>query len=189
MARRRALNVVLGAGVEGSALGSIPTLCLNRKCTLVTPSTAQVSLFETTPSDPKFLTLLVDLDATLAIVNGEQHSFYTQHSQAPTLDFVLLLEVDGEVVGCGGLRQRTERATEVKRMYVRPEYRGHGYAARILAALEQQARKAGFAETLLETAHNLTAANRLYEREGYLRIDNFEPYIGKELSVCYAKEL
>ncbi len=152
-------------------------------------SEATATLYEVTPDDPRFLALLVELDAALAVVNGEQHDFYMQFSQAPTLDYVLLLEVGGAVIGCGALRHKDSMSTEVKRMYVRTEQRGRGYAAQILSALEGYAREAGFAETLLETAHDLHAANRLYERVGYRRIDCFEPYVGKELSVCWGKDL
>ncbi len=139
--------------------------------------------------DPRFLALVTDLDAALAVVNGDKHDFYTAFSQAPTLDLVLLLTVGGEAVACGGLRAKDARATEIKRMFVREECRGRGYAQQILAALEDEARGAGFAETLLETSIDLHPAIRLYERAGYRQIACFEPYVGQALSVCYGKRL
>ncbi len=154
-----------------------------------TDAAASLALREVASDDPRFLRLLTDLDAALAVVNGDEHDFYMQFCEAPTLDYVLLAEVDGEVVGCGALRHKDAATTEIKRMYVREERRGHGYAAQLLAALEDHARRAGFAEAVLETAHDLHAANRLYERMGYRRIDCFEPYVGKALSVCWGKAL
>ena len=141
------------------------------------------------PDDPRFLALVTQLDDALAVVNGDKHAFYTAFSQAPTLDLVLLLTVDGEAVGCGGLRAKDARSTEIKRMFVREDCRGRGYAQQILAALEDEARSAGFAETLLETSVDLHPAKRLYERAGYREIPCFEPYVGQELSVCYGRDL
>lgn len=148
-----------------------------------------VSLRSVPPDDARFLALVTQLDAALAVVNGDKHDFYTAFSQAPTLDLVLLLTVGEEAVGCGGLRARSSQSTEVKRMFVRDDYRGRGFAQAILAALEAEAREAGFAETLLETSVDLHPAQRLYERTGYRVVPNFEPYVGQELSVCYGKRL
>ncbi len=139
--------------------------------------------------DPRFLKLVKRLDDALAVVNGDQHDFYTQFSLAPTLDYVALLLESGEPAGCGGLRHKVDGRTELKRMYVREESRGKGYAIRILTHLERAAGDAGFDTVVLETAHNLKAANGLYRRAGYEQIDKFPPYVGRPLSVCYGKLL
>jgi len=56
-------------------------------------------------------------------------------------------------------------------------------------ALEEQARTLGVTRLLLETGTAQPEALRLYTREGYTRIDNFGPYAGESLSVCYARDL
>ncbi len=58
-----------------------------------------------------------------------------------------------------------------------------------LRALEQQARAAGVVRLLLETGTAQPDAMRFYQREGYAQIDNFGPYVGEELSVCFAVDL
>lgn len=50
-----------------------------------------------------------------------------------------------------------------------------------------EARARGFGELKLETGTAQPEAMRFYEREGYGRIENFGPYEGEPLSVCYAK--
>jgi putative acetyltransferase len=103
--------------------------------------------------------------------------------------FLIARDADGTAVGCGGLRFLAADSAEIKRMYVSPASRGTGVATAILRALEQAARDAGVRTLLLETGTAQPEAMRFYEREGYRRIDNFGPYRGEPLSVCYARDL
>jgi GNAT superfamily N-acetyltransferase len=63
-------------------------------------------------------------------------------------------------------------------MWVAPSVRGLGFARRMLAALEQQARALGFTTLRLETNRALTEAIRLYQSAGYVEVPPFndEPY-------------
>ncbi|MEV6690314.1 GNAT family N-acetyltransferase [Micromonospora sp. NPDC051196] len=103
--------------------------------------------------------------------------------------FLVARDADGTAVGCGGLRLLAPGTAEIKRMYVTPSARGTGVAVAILRALEQQAHDAGVRTLLLETGTAQPDAMRFYEREGYHRIDNFGPYRGAPLSICYARDL
>ncbi|BCJ58371.1 GNAT family N-acetyltransferase [Micromonospora endophytica] len=109
---------------------------------------------------------------------------------AETVSVFLVARDDaGAAVGCGGLRLLGPDSAEIKRMYVEPAARGTGVATAILRALEAAARTAGVHALLLETGTAQPDAMRFYEREGYHRIDNFGPYRGAALSVCYARDL
>lgn len=79
--------------------------------------------------------------------------------------------VGERAVGCVVLRGLPERAAagECKRLYVRPEARGHGAAAALMEALETHARTAGLQWVYLDTMKTLTAAVALYEGRGYKR--------------------
>ncbi|MFF5171590.1 GNAT family N-acetyltransferase [Micromonospora sp. NPDC000089] len=103
--------------------------------------------------------------------------------------FLLARDDAGTALGCGGLRFIDPGSAEIKRMYVVPAARGTGVATAILRGLEDAARSAGVTRLLLETGTAQPDAMRFYEREGYHRIDNFGPYAGAELSVCYARDL
>ncbi|WP_341719220.1 GNAT family N-acetyltransferase [Micromonospora sp. FIMYZ51] len=103
--------------------------------------------------------------------------------------FLIARDGTGTAVGCGGLRLLGPDSAEIKRMYVIPSARGTGVATTILRALEHAARDAGVRTLLLETGTAQPEAIRFYEREGYHRIDNFGPYRGEALSVCYARQL
>jgi GNAT superfamily N-acetyltransferase len=112
---------------------------------------------------------------------------------APTAEdigvFLVARDTHGAAVGCGGLRLLGPGSAEIKRMYVEPAVRGTGVAVAILHALEHEARRRDIVDLLLETGTAQPEAMRFYEREGYHRIDNFGPYQGEALSVCYARQL
>ena len=81
-----------------------------------------------------------------------------------------LASVGDAIAGCIALRPLvgTESA-EIKRMYVRPAWRGTGLAERLLEAAECFARQAGYGSIYLDTTDEMKAAVKLYERHGYER--------------------
>ncbi|GAB2985272.1 GNAT family N-acetyltransferase [Frigoribacterium salinisoli] len=117
----------------------------------------------------------------------------TEPGEKPTADsvpvFLVARDADGTAIGCGGLRLLPGGGAEIKRMYVAPGERGSGTAVALLQALEQEARARGVARLLLETGTEQHAAQRFYEREGYVPIEPFGPYVGEPTSLCYARTL
>ncbi|MFI6267047.1 GNAT family N-acetyltransferase [Micromonospora sp. NPDC051006] len=101
----------------------------------------------------------------------------------------LAVVVNGRAVACGGLQTLDEGTGEIKRMYVRPAYRGRGIARQLLAALEELAFQRGHAVLCLETGTYLPAAIGLYTSCGYARIPVYGPYVDNPYSVCFAKQL
>ncbi len=80
------------------------------------------------------------------------------------------------VAGCVALRRLPQiqaGAGEVKRLYVRPEFRGQGVAGALMDALEAYARSASFLALYLDSRSDFDVAIRLYERRGYARIARF----------------
>lgn len=108
---------------------------------------------------------------------------------ADTAVFLLAREARGRAVGCGALRELGGGLGEVKRMYVVPERRRSGVAAAVLAALEAEADARGWTHLRLETGTLQPDAIAFYERHGYRRIENYGPYVGEPLSVCYERPL
>jgi len=81
-----------------------------------------------------------------------------------------------DVMGCVGLRPLPNvgpDAGEVKRLYVRPSYRGRGVAGALMDALEAGARQTGYGALYLDTKDDLPAAIRFYEHRGYERIPRY----------------
>jgi GNAT superfamily N-acetyltransferase len=94
-----------------------------------------------------------------------------------------------EPVATGGLRAGADGAMEIKRMYVRPQWRGRGLARVVLADLEQRARDLGATRIVLETGERQPEAIRLYETSGYVRIEGFGHYACSPMSVSFGKGL
>jgi ribosomal protein S18 acetylase RimI-like enzyme len=72
-------------------------------------------------------------------------------------------------------------------MYSDRSARGIGHA--LLALLEISAKGMGYRELWLETRRVNHRAVRFYEKNGYARIENYGPYIGREEAVCFSKVL
>jgi GNAT superfamily N-acetyltransferase len=81
---------------------------------------------------------------------------------------VLLIARDGDAAaGCAGLR-RIDRATgEMKRMYVREQYRGSGLGRRLALEVIEAARRLGYARVVLDTLPKLAPAIALYRDLGF----------------------
>jgi GNAT superfamily N-acetyltransferase len=101
----------------------------------------------------------------------------------------LAVVADGRAVACGGIQALDAGTGEVKRMYVRPAYRGRGIARQLLTALEELAFQQGYAVLRLETGTYLPAAIGLYTSSGYEPIPVYGEYVGNPYSVCFAKRL
>jgi|APFre7841882724_1041349.scaffolds.fasta_scaffold03214_3 ribosomal protein S18 acetylase RimI-like enzyme len=83
----------------------------------------------------------------------------------------LFLAMDGiEAAGCIALRRFDADAGEVKRLYVRPAWRGRGLGERLAQAVVDAAREIGYRRLLLDTLDHMQAARALYARAGFREI-------------------
>jgi len=83
---------------------------------------------------------------------------------------LLLVRVDGEPAGMGGVRHLDTDVAEVKSMYLSPAHRGKGLARLLLGELEEIARRRGCRTVRLDTSDYLTAAIALYRAAGYREV-------------------
>ena len=97
---------------------------------------------------------------------------------------LLLAWVDGEVAGCCALRpfdaSDYANAAEMKRLYVRPAYRGLGLGRLLTEAILDAARAAAYHCVLLDTLDDMEAARALYEDLGFVEIPPYyhNPHAG-----------
>jgi GNAT superfamily N-acetyltransferase len=101
----------------------------------------------------------------------------------------LVASVDGQAAGCGALRPLEPGVDEVKRMFVRPAFRGRGVARQVLAALEAAARARQYSMPRLETGIRQPEAIGIYRSAGYVEIPWFGQYAGDRFSICVEKQL
>nr|WP_326127662.1 GNAT family N-acetyltransferase [uncultured Oscillibacter sp.] len=80
---------------------------------------------------------------------------------------------DGAAAGCGALRKLDGGRCELKRLYVRPAFRGHRIGEALLERLIGDARTIGYRHMLLDTLPALDSALRLYRRFGFHEIPRY----------------
>jgi putative acetyltransferase len=137
-------------------------------------------------SNTDFLSLVKLLDQDLSDRNGDQQNFYNQFNKVDLIKNVIVAYVDNTPVGCGAIKKYDDNCMEVKRMFVKAEYRGKGIAGKIL---EMWVAELNFTKCILETGKVQPEAIHLYQKFGYTITDNYGQYIGIDNSVCMNKEL
>ena len=135
------------------------------------------------------IALVRQLDAELAVRDGDDHAFYSQYNGLTNIRHTITAYWNGEPAGCGGFKPFEPEVAEIKRMFVHPGFRRKGIASALLAALEQWALELGFSSTILETGKNQPEAIAMYQKLGYAIIPNYGQYAGIVNSVCMRKIL
>lgn len=148
-----------------------------------------IEFLKTDSLNESFQKLAALLDADLAIRDGDEHAFYAAYNNSISISNVMVCFVNKVPVACGAFRPFSEETTEIKRMFVLPEYRGNGYAKMILEQLESWAHESKFKYAILETGKKQPEAINLYEKAGYKKISNYGPYQNVTNSVCFKKQL
>jgi GNAT superfamily N-acetyltransferase len=143
----------------------------------------------TTAENIDFITLVAFLDADLQDRYQEKQAFFTPFNQLDQIRHVVVAYWEGQAVGCGALRAYDPECAEIKRMFVHHTHRNKGIAPRILHELEQWATELDYSACILETGDKQPEAVRLYQKTGYERISNYEPYTHVENSICMKKNI
>jgi GNAT superfamily N-acetyltransferase len=92
----------------------------------------------------------------------------------------LLLAIDEmrgnleEAVGCAALRRWDQDTCEMKRLYVRPEFRGKGAGQMLVENLIGEARSIGYTRMLLDTLPTMQEAHKLYRKMGFRGIPAYQ---------------
>jgi len=87
---------------------------------------------------------------------------------APPQGVYYLVKVEDVVIGMGALRRVRENVGEIKRMYIRPAYRGRGYGKALLHQLLRKAKEYGYHSIYLDSGRFMTAAHGLYRSFGFV---------------------
>ena len=148
-----------------------------------------IKLIRTDSDNKDFIHLVKQLDAELAILDGDEHAFYAQLNKTDKIKHVIVAYENDKPISCGAIREYSPTIMEVKRMYTIPESRGKGIATKVLNELENWASELAYQKCILETGKRQPDAIWLYQKNGYKSIPNYGKYVEMENSVCFEKNL
>jgi putative acetyltransferase len=142
------------------------------------------------PDSADAVNLIAELEADLDPLypRASRHGYSVEKLLAQKVAF-FVLRASGVPAGCGGIQLFGREYGELKRMYVRPQFRGSGFGRRLVEYLADYARSQGVGILRLETGIHQAEAIRLYERAGFQRIAPFGEYVEDPLSLFYEKHI
>jgi len=134
--------------------------------------------------------LITELDAYLTPLYPAEsrHGFSVDKLLQEAVAFFVIRHEDVPAC-CGGIKLFDTGYGEVKRMYVRPQFRGLGFGKRMLNHVAEYAMQHGVKVLRLETGIRQSEAIGLYERCGFQRISPFGDYKEDPLSLFFEKRL
>ena len=134
--------------------------------------------------------LIEELEAYLIPLSPAEsrHGYSIEKLLDEQVPFFIIRD-NGTPVGCGGVKLFGNDYAEIKRMYIRPQFRGLSFAKLMLNHLAEYARNHGVALLRLETGIAQREAIALYERSGFRSIPPFGKYKPDPLSRFYEKQI
>jgi len=122
-----------------------------------------------------FLEYAESLSFPLDFQGFEQELASLPGPYAPPDGALLVAAVDGAPAGCVAYRRLDGATCEMKRLYVRPPFRGHGLGRRLTLELIATAREQGYTFMRLDTTPEMAAAQELYRSLGFRSIGPYRP--------------
>lgn len=151
---------------------------------------ARIEISLERPDTEEAIALITELDAYLIPLSPTEsrHGYPVEKLLKEDVPF-FIIRLDGTAAGCGGVKFFGTEYGEIKRMYVRPQFRGLGLAKRMLDHLAAYTRDHGIGLLRLETGTHQHEAIQLYERAGFHPISPFGEYKLDPLSRFYEKQI
>ena len=132
---------------------------------------------ELIPLYEEYAAMLLETDPvfarSLAQQNYDEEILNLEEKYGPPKGQIYLVFVDGELAGCVGMKPSDDSHAELKRLYVRPAFRGRNLGETLTRRIMDDARKAGYRYLRLDTLPGLKSALKLYRRLGFREIDPY----------------
>lgn len=133
-----------------------------------------------------FLEYVQSLKIDLAFQDFETELKTLPGKYGPPDGALILSSVEGKASGCIALRKISDDVCEMKRLYVRDQYRGVGIGRKLIARIIQEALKHNYRYMRLDTLSIMETALNLYQSFGFYDI---EPYIYNPIAGARFMEL
>jgi putative acetyltransferase len=123
-----------------------------------------------------FLEYANSLGFSLCFQGFDQELARLPGKYAPPQGRLLLAELSGKPAGCVALHPLQPEIAEMKRLYVRPEFRGKGVGIALMNAILREAKQIGYQRLRLDTIQPLMSdAIAMYRRFGFYEIAPYRP--------------
>lgn len=118
-------------------------------------------------TDTTVLELFSEHDDFMIEFLGEDSHYYTRYTEKENIENVWVAFVEDLPAGCIAYRKKADGVGEVKRLFLRKEYRGKGISKELLKLVENHARTRGCTTLFLDTRITLEPAVSLYRANGF----------------------
>lgn len=123
-----------------------------------------------------FLEYAKSLGFSLCFQNFEQELAGLPGNYGPPQGRLLLATVGERVAGCAALHPIDAEICEMKRLYVRSDFRGHGLGKALAERIIAEAREIGYHSLRLDTVEpKMKAAVAMYRQLGFREIAPYRP--------------
>jgi putative acetyltransferase len=144
---------------------------------------------EVAPTDDNVIQLIEELnDYQISLYGIENCNLETPDSLIKNNAYMVGAFSEQHLIGIGAVKI-FDLYGEVKRMYVKEQFRGHSIAQNILQELEDYVRKKNISSIYLETGNLHHAAIRFYIKQGYRQVESFGSYSPNAVSIYLAKHI
>jgi putative acetyltransferase len=147
-----------------------------------------ITITKESPDTSDAIQLIAGLESDLApfYPSESRHGYSVEKLIKQNVAFFVTRK-DGIPAGCGGVQFFDKEYAEVKRMYVRPAFRGFGLAKLMLEELSKHTKENGINVLRLETGIHQKDAIALYRKWGFKEIAPFGEYQEDPLSLFFEK--
>lgn len=125
----------------------------------------------------EYTNMLIEGDSSfkeyLEIQNYDEELEHLEHKYGLPHGRLYLAYYEGELAGCIGLRKVDETNCEMKRLYVRPGFRGKHIGEHLVKHIIQEAKEIGYSYMLLDTLPFLQSAVHMYKKYGFYEIPSY----------------
>jgi ribosomal protein S18 acetylase RimI-like enzyme len=124
--------------------------------------------------------LILEYASSLGVDLSFQDLDHELNTLSDFYELVLIAHEGDRAAGCVALRRLDETTCEMKRLYIRPEFRGHNLGRTLAERIIDEARRRGYTRMRLDTLPTMTAAIPLYKSLGFVEIApyRFNPIAG-----------